>query len=170
MENKRTLSIGVTINLGNYENLHLEVSNTAETKEAALVLDGFAQNNASAKEAIDKYKERVLDNGKATHSEEQVDTDLDHSLLFEDMEQVPAAELEPVFISASELAITTEIPMPVAPESPVPKHPIQDVPSEEFTGEKCDAPIFKVQRGVSKMFTGKVLCKNALTEHDNLWR
>lgn len=68
MTDKRTISISVTINLGNYENIHLEVSDVAETKEEAnelrrflsSVLDDYGNNNATTKAAIEKYQERVL--------------------------------------------------------------------------------------------------------------
>ena len=69
MVDKRTVTIGVNINLGNYENLRLEVTDTAEDEAAVKnlteflgrALDGFGMNNATTKAAIDKYKERVLD-------------------------------------------------------------------------------------------------------------
>ncbi|HJJ46966.1 MAG TPA: hypothetical protein O0X32_01725 [Methanocorpusculum sp.] len=68
MADKRTLTVSVTINLGNYENLKLEVTDTAETlveagnlrKFLADVLDGYGNNSATAKFSIDKYKERIL--------------------------------------------------------------------------------------------------------------
>lgn len=186
MEHTRTLSIGVTINLGNYENLHLEVSDTAETKEAAAslrrflasVLDDFAQNNASAKEAIDKYKERVLDDSESGRAEETDDNEF--AGLFEDMEEpalaaepkpapvsIPKPEeevaAEPVFVPEDEPEnIPVEEPVPeivTVPNPPAQKPPVQEVPAGEFICEKCGAPLTKVQRDVSKMFTGKVLCK-----------
>ena len=68
MAENRTVTVSITINLGNYENLRLEVSDKAETKEEADalryfladVLDGYGNNNATAKAAIDKYKESIL--------------------------------------------------------------------------------------------------------------
>jgi len=66
---KRTVTIGVNINLGNYENLRVEVTDIAGDEAAVRnlaeflgrALDGFGMNNAATKAAIDKYKERVLD-------------------------------------------------------------------------------------------------------------
>lgn len=78
MSEKRTMSIGVTINLGNYENLHLEVSDIAETRSDAGelrrflsdVLDDFAANNAAAKQSIDKYREKILDDSENPESDD----------------------------------------------------------------------------------------------------
>ncbi len=77
MTEKRVVTIGVNINLGNYENLRLEVTDTAEDEADVRnlaeflghALDGFGMNNATTKAAIDKYKERVLD----THAPEEED-------------------------------------------------------------------------------------------------
>jgi len=77
MTEKRIVTIGVNINLGNYENLRLEVTDTAEDEADVRnlaeflghALDGFGMNNATTKAAIDKYKERVLD----THAPEEED-------------------------------------------------------------------------------------------------
>ena len=78
MAENRTVTVSITINLGNYENLRLEVSDKAETKEEADalryfladVLDGYGNNNATAKAAIDKYNERILaDAGKEAEME-----------------------------------------------------------------------------------------------------
>ena len=81
MADKRTLTVSVTINLGNYENLKLEVTDTAETLEEADnlrrflvdVLDRYGNNNATAKSLIDKYKERILA-GKEAESSYEGDT------------------------------------------------------------------------------------------------
>ena len=71
MTDKRTLTVSATINLGNYENLRIEVSDLAESAEEAdalrhflaAVLDGYGNNSASARAAIQKYKEHILEDG-----------------------------------------------------------------------------------------------------------
>ncbi|HJJ48101.1 MAG TPA: hypothetical protein O0X39_03795 [Methanocorpusculum sp.] len=199
MENRRTVTIGVTINLGNYENLHLEVTDTAETPAQAAnlrrfladVLDDFAQNNATAKEAIDKYRERVLldaesESGAEYESESETGTEPlpftepDSSLMFGfDTEYTPEPEkipepkpAVPVLEYTEEPAETKPEPEPQSkpsaphitnppvtpPEIPEPKPPAAE-PAGEFTCERCGDAVSKVQRDVSKMFTGKTLCK-----------
>ena len=69
MSERRTLTIGVAINVGNYESLRLEVSDCVQTEEEAAelaaylnrVLDGYAQNDATTRAAIDRYRSRVLE-------------------------------------------------------------------------------------------------------------
>ena len=213
MEGRRTVTIGVTINLGNYENLHLEVSDTAETlaEAAALrrfladVLGDFAQNNATAKDAVDRYKERILDDapgyadetvseeyaGYAPETEKETEQEPKTenaaveepvSFMFADAgqkpetvsesepEYAPAAESEPepeskpqsaappvseppVFVPAPAIA-----PAEIKPPEPEPE-PEPEVPAGEFTCERCGDPVSKIQHDVSRMFTGKTLCK-----------
>ncbi|MDE2524218.1 MAG: hypothetical protein O0X96_03715, partial [Methanocorpusculum sp.] len=69
MSERRTLTIGVAINIGNYESLRLEVSDCVQTEGDAAelaaylnhVLDGYAQNDAATRASIDKYRTRVLE-------------------------------------------------------------------------------------------------------------
>ncbi|MDV0442813.1 hypothetical protein [Methanorbis rubei] len=69
MSEKRTLTIGVAINLGNYESLRLEVSDEVQSESDAAelaaylnkVLDGYGQNDATTRASIDKYRTRVLE-------------------------------------------------------------------------------------------------------------
>jgi hypothetical protein len=155
MENRRTLSIGVTINLGNYENLHLEVSDTAETTAQAAdlrrfladVLDDFAQNNATAKDAIDKYRERILLGAESDPAAAETDVSSDEPvspLMFGfDTGYESSTEPEPVQESVPEPGpelpsvpeISTEpvvsyIPKPPVsvPETPEPKEPEPEIP------------------------------------------
>ncbi|MDR0439166.1 MAG: hypothetical protein LBH02_02980 [Methanocalculaceae archaeon] len=69
MSERRTLTIGVAINIGNCESLRLEVSDCVQTEEDAAelaayinhVLDGYGQNDATIRASIDKYRIRVLE-------------------------------------------------------------------------------------------------------------
>ena len=73
MSERRTLTIGVAINLGNYESLRLEVSDCVQTEGEAAelaaylnrVLDGYGQNDAATRASIDKYRARVLEKHEA---------------------------------------------------------------------------------------------------------
>ncbi|MDO5847790.1 MAG: hypothetical protein Q4Q20_05835 [Methanocorpusculum sp.] len=93
MTDKRTLTVSATINLGNYENLRIEVSDLAESAEEAdtlrhflaTVLDGYGNNSASARAAIQKYKEHILEDG-AESVPANSDTDSASDLFLEDAE------------------------------------------------------------------------------------
>ncbi|NLC90733.1 MAG: hypothetical protein GX679_02905, partial [Methanocorpusculum parvum] len=69
MVDKRTVTIGVTINLGNYESLRVEVSDIAEDEGAVRelvdflgqTLDEFGVQDTVTRAAVERYKERVLE-------------------------------------------------------------------------------------------------------------
>ncbi len=159
MADTRTVTVSITINLGNYENLRLEVSDTAATKEEADelrhfladVLDGYGNNDASAKNAIDKYKERILaDAGEDTETVSEEEPAFSYAF---DMPEVETEfEAEPEISEEPE-----QKPSPIA----VP-HVEPAAETAEFTCSKCGAPVNKLQRDVSMMFNNKVLCKNCM--------
>jgi len=68
MSRKREVTIGITINLENYENLRLEVEGTVETREDAddliTFLDGmlarFGRDDPATADRVDAYRRRVL--------------------------------------------------------------------------------------------------------------
>lgn len=200
MTDKRSVTIGVTINLGNYESLRLEVSDTAETKSDADelrsflsdVLDGFGNNNATTKSAIEKYKEKILADGNFEKSDEPM-PEINPEFTFDLPTEEPAKEAEPVYQNDFEMEISesrpplldeilktepepekepikeepplfTEIETAPVPEPEPPKVsvPISKPSEGEYTCEKCGEKISKVQRDVSNLFMGKSLCKNCM--------
>ena len=175
MTDKRTVTVSVTINLGNYENLRLEVSDTAETKEdadalrhyLASILDGYGNNNAAARTAIEKYKEHILADG----ADESVPAEADEFAFYqEETEPVfepskPAEEpfLETSAVSAAEDLIEENEPVKSPAEPSLPPAPVVDEENmQEFVCSKCGAPVSKVQRDVSMLFNNKILCKNCM--------
>lgn len=157
MADTRTVTVSITINLGNYENLRLEVSDAASTKEEADelrhfladVLDGYGNNDATAKNALDKYKERILaDAGEKP--EAGFEAEPEYEPAFSYAFDMPEAEPEPISEPQPE-------PAPVA----VPHvEPAAEV--AEFVCSKCGAPVNKLQRDVSMMFNNKILCKSCM--------
>ncbi len=158
MAENRTVTVSITINLGNYENLRLEVSDKAETKEEADalryfladVLDGYGNNNATAKAAIDKYKESIL-------------ADADKEA---DMEVFSFEETPMTFVPVEETEYLEPAPEPVMPgfgfEPEVAEEPAPKAADAEFTCSKCGAPVTKLQRDVSMLFNHKILCKDCM--------
>ncbi len=199
MVDKRTLTVSVTINLGNYENLKLEVTDTAETLEEADglrrfladVLDGYGNNNATAKSSIDKYKDRILAEKESESVFEEsafepvslpnVDDpenttvpDLPLFMSFGDEpETKETASAEPIESSdtfevlSSEVAPEPVISPQVRDESPLPQAPVtapihEPQPHSEFVCSKCGAPVTKMQRDISMLFNHKILCKDCM--------
>ncbi len=179
MSERRTLTIGVAINLGNYESLRLEVSDEAGTEQEAAelaayldrILSGYGSGDAGTRAAIDKYRARVLARVPASEEEEPIE-DIP-------MMQMPEPEPEPVWTAEiqeeptdavspePEIPITIEEPVTIAPPQPEPvslpqEVPPQDEPGNTFVCEKCGAAVSKVQRDVSNLFMGKTLCKSCM--------
>jgi len=167
MVDKRTVTIGVTINLGNYESLRVEVSDIAENVTAVRdladflgkTLDEFGTQDAATRAAVERYKERVLERYAQEKEEEagyfpMEEIPLTHPVE-EEEEEIPMQVLEDTRI---------EIPPVEAdvPEADIVQTPTVSPPEGEFVCEKCGVPISKVQRDVSNLFMGKTLCKKCM--------
>jgi len=71
MEGQRTLSIGITVNLENYENLRLEVSGPVQDESDAeelarfldTVLQKFGRGDPSSRERVEAFRRRILPAG-----------------------------------------------------------------------------------------------------------
>ena len=188
MSERRTLTIGVAINIGNYESLRLEVSDCVQTEGDAAelaayldhVLDGYAQNDAATRASIDKYRTRVLEKHApdmpVSSSPDPLDElfgpvpAFDGVVIKEEQktpEPVKTGETptvpEPVIKEPEPVKIgeTPQVPEPVIVE----KNTASNKPTEEpvtYTCEKCGATVSKVQRDVSNLFMGKTLCKTCM--------
>ncbi|HJK57680.1 MAG TPA: hypothetical protein O0X46_02765 [Methanocorpusculum sp.] len=161
MSERRTLTIGVAINVGNYESLRLEVSDCVQTEEEAAelaaylnrVLDGYAQNDATTRAAIDRYRSRVLE--KYVPEEEpsssdtldeiygtaQVSEDISFSTEPEPSEPVSAPEVLTPVVSEPGPVVVVDTPAVPAPVSAVDVPSISDpVPSEPKPVVAADTP------------------------------
>lgn len=185
MSERRTLTIGVAINLGNYESLRLEVSDEVKDEVGAAelaaylnrVLDGYGQTDATTRASIDKYRARVLEKHA---TEEPAASAVDPRDEFfgpaptlagvvkktEPVVPKPVT-VEPVLVKTEEL---NPVPEPIAVEPtlveteefPAVPEQVAEKPAEEpitYSCEKCGAAVSKVQRDVSNLFMGKTLCK-----------
>lgn len=160
MSERRTLTIGVAINVGNYESLRLEVSDCVQTEEEAAelaaylnrVLDGYAQNDATTRAAIDRYRSRVLE--KYVPEEEPSSSDtldeiygtaqVSENISFSDpepSEPVSAPEVLTPVVSESGPVVVVDTPAVPAPVSAVDVPSISDpVPSELEPVAAADTP------------------------------
>lgn len=166
MVDKRTVTIGVTINLGNYESLRVEVSDIAENMTAVRdltsflgkTLDEFGTQDATTRAAVEKYKERLL-NRYAQEDRDFEEYTINEMLLtpsIEEEEEMPMQVLE-----------DTRTMLPISEESENKtvirdQTPVSPATEGEFFCEKCGVPITKVQRDVSNLFMGKNLCKKCM--------
>lgn len=168
MVEKRTVTIGVTINLGNYESLRVEVSDTAGDESAVRelvdflgqTLDEFGIQDAATRAAVERYKERVLDRDAPEDLESgyfpMEEVPLVHPVE-EEEEEIPLDVLEDTRITppdGSEIDDKNEIATR--------NEETQLVHEGDFFCEKCGVPVSKVQRDVSNLFMGKTLCKKCM--------
>ena len=171
MVDKRTVTIGVTINLGNYESLRVEVSDIAENVTAVRdladflgkTLDEFGTQDAATRAAVEKYKERVLERYAQEKEEEAGYFPMEEIPLTHPVEEYEAEEEIPMqVLEDTRISMTAEIEPEIEaapPESTPTASPVQE---GEFVCEKCGVPISKVQRDVSNLFMGKTLCKKCM--------
>ena len=160
MSERRTLTIGVAINVGNYESLRLEVSDCVQTEEEAAelaaylnrVLDGYAQNDATTRAAIDRYRSRVLE--KYVPEEEPSSSDtldeiygtaqVSENISFSDpepSEPVSVPEVLTPVVSEPGPVVVVDTPAVPAPVSAVDVPSISDpVPSEPEPVVAADTP------------------------------
>ncbi|ADN34848.1 conserved hypothetical protein [Methanolacinia petrolearia DSM 11571] len=153
MSEKRKLSIGITVNLENYENLKVEVEGEAKDGCDAdelieyldSVLSRFGRNDPETKKRIDNYRRRVLENPG-----EPVITNIVEE------ETYPAPE---ILQTPAEPAIPVSEP---AQEKPLPEE--KPVENTGFTCSSCGRPISKAEEQLSQIFMGRSLCKKCLEE------
>ncbi|WP_052418683.1 hypothetical protein [Methanolacinia paynteri] len=153
MSEKRKLSIGITVNLENYENLKVEVEGEAKDDRDAgelieyldSVLSRLGRNDPETKKKIDSYRRRVLENPG-----EPVITNIVEE------ETYPAPEIPQ---TPAEPAIPVSEP---AQEKPLPEE--KPVENTGFTCSSCGRPISKAEEQLSQIFMGRSLCKKCLEE------
>jgi len=148
----KKVTVGCTVNLGNYENLRVEVE--AELggatgyydlhAELANLLSTFGRRDHATMEAIDGYVHRVLGMGapveKVTPTQATPKTPVNTLATKEYVGPKPAAKPKPA---------------EVTPAAPV-KQPLDELSDKKCT--ECKSPMTKAQAKVSETFFGKPLC------------
>ncbi|MCQ8894381.1 MAG: hypothetical protein NQU46_07110 [Methanolinea sp.] len=153
MDRQRTLTIGITVNLENYENLRLEVSGAVESeedaKELALFLDRvlgmFGRSDPASRERIDGYRKRILPPGAAEYEAIAGPVTTANQGLGTGSDQ-------PVAVSVPERDVSPEkIPGPGAPDQ-----------MKVATCEECGAPVKPADQKMSMLFASRTLCRKCL--------
>ena len=161
---EQELTIGVTINLDNFENLRLEVSGKAETQEQADALAKFlddqlarlGRGDAPTATRVDNYRKRVF--GPAPAAKAPVTRPAQ-----------PAVQQQP---ASKPIDTGLDKQMPYAPTTPEkPAEPVKKAPepaakpapvADGGTCEKCGGAVTKQQAKISQLFNGKALCKKCM--------
>jgi hypothetical protein len=153
MEGQRTLSIGITVNLENYENLRLEVSGLVQDESDAeelarfldTVLQKFGQGDPSSRERVEAFRRRILPAG------------------------APAPVAEAKTPRTGESARQAEPEKPIT-QVPLHVHDEPAGPAAAETGdtagvlacEVCGAPVKPAEQKMSMLFASRTLCRKCL--------
>jgi hypothetical protein len=154
MPAKKTLTLGITVNLDNYENLRLEVSGEVGSQEEADELAGFldatlarlGRGDEATAERVDAYRRRVFQMKPAEAPMQP--------------EEGGQTVLVPIEAEAPE-AVAEPAPEPAAAAEPVPAPQPQQpqAPAATASCEECGGPVTKTQKQMSNLFLNKTLCK-----------
>ncbi|MCK9299519.1 MAG: hypothetical protein M0P21_11245 [Methanoculleus sp.] len=181
MSSKKEVTIGITINLENYENLRLEVEGDVETHEDVddliTFLDGIlsrlGRGDPATAERVDAYRRRVLaarpavpeipaPEKKAAEPAAPV------------TEPAPREEAETKACPPPEVIEAAIPPAPEPPAKPEENAPAQAPPVQESAKpsaapaedvcEMCGAEVTKSQAKLSRLFMNKTLCKKCMEQ------
>jgi hypothetical protein len=173
---KRNLTVGVTVNLQNYESLRLDVQDEVESEEDVLSLVAFldetlalfGRGNRETEDLVAHYRRRVLQGalgegagGVAPSPVAAPRQEAPGPIVIEKMDELPApgpvATEPPVEVPAPK-------PAPKAAAKPAVKPPLK-APVPSPTGavcESCGAPVSAAEEKTSRLFVSKTLCKKCI--------
>jgi hypothetical protein len=161
MGGRRTLTIGVTINLEHYENLRLEVNGEAESVAEAdslvrfldEILARLGREDPATSKLVDSYRRRVLSGSLTAES------------------RSGAVSIPPLEKRPEEAATSVETSSGVSPDIREPAGPVirQGVnagatgsaprDSSALSCENCGGSVSTAEQKMSQLFTGKTLCR-----------
>lgn len=175
---KRNLTVGVTVNLKNYESLRLEVQDEVESEEdiRSLVafldetLALFGRGNRETEDLVAHYRRRVMqgavggDAGEPSPSPVAVPRPVAaRPVAIPTVEPVVEPVVEPPAPEPPEEAPAPK-PAPKAATKPASKAPAK-TPAPSPTGavcESCGAPVSAAEEKTSRLFVSKTLCKKCI--------
>ncbi len=154
MEGQRTLSIGITVNLENYENLRLEVSGPVQDEGDAeelarfldTVLQKFGQGDPSSRERVEAFRRRVLPAGSPAPVAEEKATRMGES------SSLQAEPEKPV----------TQVTLPRQEEPAKPAVAETGDTAGDLACEVCGAPVKPAEQKMSMLFASRTLCRKCL--------
>ncbi len=160
MSGNRKLSIGITVNLENYENLKVEVEGDAPGESEAeelidyldSVLSRLGRSDPETRKKIDSYRRRVLEKpgGYTLTGVSETPRAGEAGIFRED------APLQEIDIDAPAPAR-----VPAETASAAGEKALEDT---GFTCSACSRPISKAEEQLSQIFMGRSLCRKCLDE------
>jgi hypothetical protein len=187
MGSRKEMTIGITINLDNYENIRFDLTGEVESDEDVTHLTGFldgvlariGRDDPVTAERVDHYRRRVFG---SLHPEEAdmgsiascpvtgddvVEITTDHDLSGVDVPEpiLPSPETPPLEDPVSP-SVGAEVIAPRPSDLPSPK---EEVPLEKqsalvFVCDACGVEVNKVQHDVSHLFMNRTLCKKCMNK------
>lgn len=170
---KREMTIGVTVNLQNYESLRIEVEDHVESEEDVRSLIAFldqtlalfGRGDPGTEKAVNHYRKRVLQG--AAGGETGAPAGAPAASQARTAAPAPTAPtaLEPV-TPAEPAAVEQpeEAPAPKPAAKPAAKASAK-TPAPSPTGavcESCGAPVSAAEEKTSRLFVSKTLCKKCI--------
>jgi hypothetical protein len=188
LDNKKSLTIGITINLDNYENLRLELEGEIDDDRDAAnlvsdldrILSGLGRGDEVTAERIDSYRRRVLSH-TINKDEVKRTPQMDYPT-----EKGPDAEIVTPAIETSDKKIRTDeikgaqkggslfsyddkkdtgepVKKEESPDEAANEPGSEDIMKKpDLVCESCGATITEKQRKISQMFTDKNLCEKCI--------
>ncbi len=175
---KREITIGVTVNLKNYESLRIEVEDDVESEEdvRSLVtfldqtLALFGRGNAETEELITHYRKRVL-KGAIGEGAETPAPAAPKTVAMKTV-KAPKAETdaeppapEPATPEPRAIEAPPETPPSPKPAAKPPAKPPARTPAPSPTGavcEECGSAVSAAEEKTSRLFVSRVLCKKCI--------
>ncbi|MDH7510580.1 MAG: hypothetical protein QHH04_06010 [Methanolinea sp.] len=153
MEGQRTLAIGITVNLENYENLRLEVNGPVQNEDDAdelisfldSILQKFGQGDPASKESVEAFRRRILPAGPERAKKETVVTQARMPGGLEEQAPVVAQRVAPQQVDGGKT-------------SPADAGDTDRVP----TCEACGVPVKPAEQKMSMLFASRTLCRKCL--------
>lgn len=176
---KRDMTIGVTINLQNYESLRIEVEDEVETEEdvrkLATFLDEslalFGSDDPATRRAVEHYRKRVLGGAIGGEAGAAATAVAEPKATTPRAAAPPAPETEAAGPVTPEPAATegpeeTPAPKPAdrSAAKSAPKAPAKAAaPSPSgAVCESCGVPVTAAEEKTSRLFVSKTLCKKCI--------
>lgn len=161
MDTRRTLTIGVTINLEHYENLRLEVNGEAESVAEADslvrflddILGKLGREDPATAERVDSYRRRVLSRTLPAESQSG-------PVSLSPPERMPGEATTRVETVSGACPDMREPAGPATPPE-VRAAATSSAPRDSFTliCENCGGSVSTAEQKMSQLFTGKTLCR-----------
>ncbi len=171
---KREMTVGVTVNLKNYESLRIEIEDDVESEEDVRSLVAFldqtlalfGRGNPETEELISHYRRRVLQG--AIGEETGVPAPAPAAPKIAAAKPVETPAVEPPAPVPSPAESPEEAPAPKPAPKPAAKAPATapaKTPAPSPTGavcEECGAPVSAAEEKTSRLFVSRTLCKKCI--------